>query len=424
MMRKIVCALFIICARNGASPCVSPSFANVHPSGRTASAATAGLVWTSLILSLSLLSSPSSSRFFFVPPPEHLPPFLFLFLSLSLSLSLYTAHSTHRRLAGFFFASPHRPLPLFLHFFRRNQAHIFRATTTTNTHKKTKKKGKDITMASTEDKPANKENTSSWKDSIYNSRTGEVLGRTACSWALILLFYLVFYCFLAGMFALTMWVLLLTLDDYVPKYRDRVPFPGLVIRPNSLDIEFNKSDHLKYATYVKHLESFLQRYNDSTQQMNVDCSPGEYYLQDNTEVMTKRACPFKRSALSLCSGLSDTSFGYSEGKPCVLLKMNRIIGLKPRGDPYINCTVKKESPIQMQYFPIEGRIDKMYFPYYGKRAHEDYVQPLVAVKLLLTKEDYNKELAVECRVEGSDLRNDDERDKFLGRVTFRIKVVE
>lgn len=55
---------------------------------------------------------------------------------------------------------------------------------------------------------------------------------------------------------------------------------------------------------------------------------------------------------------------------------------------------------------------------------ENYVQPLVAVKLLLTKEDYNKELSVECRVEGSDLRNNDERDKFLGRVTFRIKVVE
>ncbi len=23
----------------------------------------------------------------------------------------------------------------------------------------------------------------------------------------------------------------------------------------------------------------------------------------------------------------------------------------------------------MQYFPSEGRIDKMYFPYYGKKAH-------------------------------------------------------
>lgn len=33
---------------------------------------------------------------------------------------------------------------------------------------------------------------------------------------------------------------------------------GLVIRPNSLYIEFNKSDPLKYAEYVQDLESFLQ----------------------------------------------------------------------------------------------------------------------------------------------------------------------
>lgn len=279
-------------------------------------------------------------------------------------------------------------------------------------------------MASTEDKAASKENTSSWKDSFYNPRTGEVLGRTASSWALILLFYLVFYCFLAGMFALTMWVLLLTLDDYVPRYRDRVPNPGLVIRPNSLDITFNKSDALKYSQYVQHLETFLQTYNDSQQEANEECTAGEFFLQDDSSVMTKKACRFKRASLSVCSGLSDTNFGYHEGKPCVLLKMNRIIGLKPLGDPYINCTVKKENPVPMQYFPSEGRIDKMYFPYYGKKAHENYVQPLVAVKLLLTKEDYNKELPVECRVEGSNLRNNDERDKFLGRVTFRIKVVE
>nr|XP_046263356.1 sodium/potassium-transporting ATPase subunit beta-3a [Scatophagus argus] len=279
-------------------------------------------------------------------------------------------------------------------------------------------------MASTEDKSANKETTSSWKDSLYNPRTGELLGRTASSWALILLFYLVFYCFLAGMFALTMWVMLLTLDDNVPRYRDRVPYPGLVILPNSLDITFNKSDPLKYAQYVQNLESFLKVYNDTEQDKNEDCPQGQYFLQDDSEEETKKVCRFKRGSLSLCSGLSDTNFGYSEGKPCVLLKMNRIIGLKPRGDPYINCTVKRDNPIQMQYFPGEGRIDKMYFPYYGKKSHENYVQPLVAVKLLLTKEDYNKELPVECRVEGSDLRNNDDRDKFLGRVTFRIKVVE
>lgn len=51
-----------------------------------------------------------------------------------------------------------------------------------------------------------------------------------------------------------------------------------------------------------------------------------------------------------------------------------------------------------------------------------YVQPVVAVKLLLTEEDYNSELLIECKVEGSDLINNDERDKFMGRVTFRVNV--
>ena len=46
------------------------------------------------------------------------------------------------------------------------------------------------------------------------------------------------------------------------------------------------------------------------------------------------------------------------------------------------------------------------------------------MKLLLTKEDYNTELSIECRVEGCNMRNTDARDKFLGRVTFRVKVFE
>lgn len=39
-------------------------------------------------------------------------------------------------------------------------------------------------MASNEDKPAAKEdeNAGSWKDSIFNPRTGEFCGRTAKSW--------------------------------------------------------------------------------------------------------------------------------------------------------------------------------------------------------------------------------------------------
>uniref|UniRef100_A0AAZ3PFG2 Sodium/potassium-transporting ATPase subunit beta n=1 Tax=Oncorhynchus tshawytscha TaxID=74940 RepID=A0AAZ3PFG2_ONCTS len=241
-------------------------------------------------------------------------------------------------------------------------------------------------------------------------------------YTLILLFYLVFYGFLAGMFTLTMWVMLQTLDDNIPTYRDRVASPGLVIRPRSLDIVFNRTDPKQYGQYVQHLENFLQQYNDTVQEKNELCMVGEYYEQDDQE--EKKVCQFKRNLLRQCSGLSDTTFGYAEGKPCVLVKMNRVSA--PIGDRWSDSSQNEmdKSPLQMQYFPSEGRFDKMYFPYYGKNLHSTYVQPLVAVKLLLTKEDYNNELTMECKIEGSDLRNSDDRDKFLGRVTFRVKVVE
>ncbi|XP_048020232.1 sodium/potassium-transporting ATPase subunit beta-3a isoform X2 [Megalobrama amblycephala] len=224
------------------------------------------------------------------------------------------------------------------------------------------------------------------------------------------------------MFVFTMWAMLQMLNDDTPKYQDRVASPGLVIRPNTLNIVFNRSESLEYGQYVQHLESFLQQYNDSEQAKNDLCMAGQYSEQDGEP--QKKVCQFRRSLLHHCSGMEDNTFGYAKGQPCVIVKMNRVIGLKPAGDPYINCTTKSEKPLQMQYFPHEGTIDRMYFPYYGKKTHKGYVQPLVAVKLLLKKEDYNSELIVECKVEGSNLKNNDERDKFLGRVTFRVLVTE
>ena len=108
-------------------------------------------------------------------------------------------------------------------------------------------------------------------------------------------------------------------------------------------------------------------------------------------------------------------------------------------------------------FPANGSIDLMYFPYYGKKFHVsfvggpalwlppgsgvlgeeagvakgldlcspplaqvNYTQPLVAVKFLNVTP--NVEVNVECRINAANIATDDERDKFAGRVAFKLRI--
>uniref|UniRef100_A0A5F8GEF9 Sodium/potassium-transporting ATPase subunit beta n=1 Tax=Monodelphis domestica TaxID=13616 RepID=A0A5F8GEF9_MONDO len=272
---------------------------------------------------------------------------------------------------------------------------------------------------SKEEKKLNPEDN--WRNFIYNPLTSEVLGRTAESWGE----------YGAGR------RLGQTLSDETPKYQDLIASPGLSIIPkpmNALEIFVNISEKTSYEHYVTALGHFLKKYEDSMQEKNIECESGIFFEQKSR---SKLACKFSLKILQVCSGLNDSSYGFDEGSPCVILKMNRVSMLAARPPPPRSCHVPMmkmtlawarsswADVVFLLTFPDAGKIDLMYFPYYGKKAHvrfsqpPNYLQPLVALKVNF--QPGSEEASIECKVEGSpNLKNQDERDKFLGRIAFKV----
>ncbi|XP_029906327.1 sodium/potassium-transporting ATPase subunit beta-1a [Myripristis murdjan] len=296
---------------------------------------------------------------------------------------------------------------------------------------------------------ANKDGDGGWKKFVWNSEKKEFLGRTGCSWFKIFLFYLIFYGCLAGIFIGTIQALLLTISNYKPTYQDRVAPPGLSHTPRSekSEIAFNVNDKATYAKYIKSMADFLANYSTDAQtdQMKYeDCGdvPSTYKLRGDLEsdAGVRKACRFPRSWLRSCSGEGDDTYGFKDGKPCIIVKLNRIVNFKPRAPTNqshpllapqkvqpnlipIHCTSKKEEDEHkigdIKYFGFGGGFPLQYYPYYGKLLHPQYLQPLVAIQFAnLTM---NEEVRIECKAFGENIAYSD-KDRYQGRFDVKITI--
>lgn len=295
----------------------------------------------------------------------------------------------------------------------------------------------------------NKDSDGGWRKFVWNSEKKEFLGRTGGSWFKIFLFYVIFYGCLAGIFIGTIQAMLLTLSNYKPTYQDRVAPPGLSHTPRSdkSEIAFTKGKEDSYKTYVDSMESFLKLYNEDRQMEThnfEDCGDAPQSYRDRgsleSEVGQRKACRFRRTWLGSCSG-DDPSFGFAEGKPCIIVKLNRIVNFRPRApsnnqslpEPLqmkaqpnlipIFCKNKREEDEgkigEIKYFGFGGGFPLQYYPYYGKLLQPQYLQPLVAIQF--TNLTMNEELRIECKAYGANI-DYSEKDRYQGRFDVKITV--
>lgn len=287
---------------------------------------------------------------------------------------------------------------------------------------------------------------------LYNKEKGTCFGRTAKSWMQILGFYVVFYSCLAAFWIACLAIFLSTLDHKVPRYYGKRTImglnPGLGYQPwmnddpDSTLISWNIRDQSTYEKYVKRLDEYLLKYHnvtstrvcnesDSNSQM-VNFNVGKVDNKDGGSGPVE-ACRFDLSMFEKAGCGNSTDYGFKNGKPCVILSLNRMIGWKP--EPYepnsipdiiadrykpgfVTMVCEGTSELDKEYLgPVtyipEAGIDGKYYPY---AVMDNYHQPIAMVRF--ENLPHNKLVLVECRAFARNIKQD--MTAKLGLVNFEL----
>jgi len=328
--------------------------------------------------------------------------------------------------------------------------------------------GKSYTISSMGESPKTRSNGENWT-------TKTLLGRTPLSWVKIIVFYIIYYTCLTGFSILSYYIFSKTLNDKAPKWTLKESLigdnPGVGFRPlpdqgsnaESSLIWYNHKSNSDAKFWYSQLDDFVKKssFPENTDGV-VNCFAGS----KNTDA----SCTVPVNQLKKCT--SENHFGYLEGKPCVLVKLNRIYGWKPepfgikdgqydkdtlRTDldkmvkeegmsvslkelikreveqnlssatdvlktVWISCqgenVADKESLPEesISYEPLQG-IPGYYFPYLNQK---NYRSPFVMVKLDIPVKSRHVLINVECRAWAKNIKYD--KVNRLGSVHFEVMI--
>merc|ERR1712135_142809 len=288
-----------------------------------------------------------------------------------------------------------------------------------------------------------RENAAAFRTFLYNSEEKTVLGRNSSSWGRISVFYFVYYAFLAALFAISIHITYSLMPTDKPYYQTRLQTPGLTIQPklpsnvaSNSDIIYTTAKSESYEKYVNHLTDFLKAYNATDSQYGPCAS-------------------------------SKTKQAYKDGKPCIFLKLNKIINWNPipfdnaadedqadfqkRREEHSNApsltawitqqsiTYNKYAWVYVSCYGVESKkttaddkkaigsmtaspdgLSLKAFPYHGTSEKDTYQSPIMAMQF--TNVEKNADIKVGCKAYAQNIL--DETRINAGFIHFTMKICD
>jgi sodium/potassium-transporting ATPase subunit beta len=285
---------------------------------------------------------------------------------------------------------------------------------------------------------------------LYNPKRRQFLGRDGAGWGKLGVFYFFFYIGLAGFFCAMLAIFMALTPRDIPRFysdtscmktRSNPLSPGLGFRPQPevdknlilIDRDASPNDE---NPYVKNLDQYLRVYYSQKTENRQDNEDNEESKPKYDGFVIKRP--------GECTNTS--SYGFATGRPCVLVKMNKVVGFEPKpgSTPHeraayaahcnhnpdaiaVHCYGEYPADVDnignITYYSENGPDDKCgsletkWFPYPGKYERKDiYQAPYVWVQF--TKPKKNVLINVLCRIYGQNI----DFEKKAGRALTRFQL--